>query len=69
MDQLRKLRAALRPKLGYVRKLRARMVQRQFPETDRMLRDAVLAETALHDLLAEIETYLSYKDRTPEPFR
>lgn len=69
IEQLRKLLASLRPKLGYVRKLKARMVQRQFPESDRMLRDAAIAEAGLAALLAEVETYLSYKDRVPDAFR
>lgn len=69
IDQLRRLQASLRPKVAFVRKLKARMVQCQFPETDRMLRDAAIAEAGLQALLAEVDTYLSYKDRTPEPFR
>jgi len=70
-QQLCRLKAALAPKLGYLRKLKARMLERQFPEHDRMLRDVAFAEQALHDLLMEIETCLSYRRgiETPEPFR
>jgi len=68
IDQLRRLQASLRPKVAFVRKLKARMVQCQFPQADRMLRDAQIAEAALGSLLAEVDTYLSHKDRTPEPF-
>jgi hypothetical protein len=43
-----------------------------FPEIDRMLRmlwDARIAEASLKSMFGEIETYLHYKDFTPEPFR
>lgn len=63
-EQLTKLRKALRPKLHYIRRLKSRMLATQFPEHDRMLRDVVIAEAALKDLVAEIETYLSYRRQT-----
>lgn len=69
IDQLRRLQRSLRPKVAYLQQLRARMLQCQFPPSDRMLRDAQIAEAALASLLAEVDTYLSYKDHTPEPFR
>ncbi len=60
-DQLRRLEKSLKPKLVYIRKLKNRMMQREFPDRDRMYRDVQLAERALHDLLMEIETLMSYK--------
>jgi hypothetical protein len=60
-EQLRRLEKSLKPKLGYVRKLKARMMQREFPDRDRMYRDVQMAERGLHDLLMEIETLMSYK--------
>jgi hypothetical protein len=51
----------LQEKLMDVRKLKARMFQREFPERDRMLRDVLLAERGLHDLLMEIDTLMSYR--------
>ena len=68
-DQLKRLKASLAPKLGYLRKLKARMVQCQFPEHDRMLRDVLLAERGLADLMSEIETVMAYKRPAPDPFR
>ncbi len=38
-EQLRRLEKSLKPKLIYVRKLKARMMQREFPDRDRMYRD------------------------------
>jgi len=49
------------------RKLHSRKVQCQFPAHDRLLRDVQFAEQALHDLLMEIETLMSYKHHSPEP--
>jgi hypothetical protein len=69
VDQLRRLQRSLRPKVAYLQRLRARMQQCQFPPSDRMLRDTKIAEAALGSLLSEVETYLSYQDHTPEPFR
>lgn len=37
------------------------MVQREFPDRDRMCRDVLLAERELHDLLMEIVTLMRYK--------
>lgn len=35
-EQLRRLEKSLKPKLVYIRKLNARMMQREFPDRDRM---------------------------------
>lgn len=67
--QLKKLQRNLRPKVAYIQKLRERMERVNFPEVDRMLRDTRIAEACLKSVLGEIETYLRYKDLTPEPFR
>ena len=69
VEQLQKLKACLRPRLQFLNRLRTRMVERQFPAQDRMLRDATLAETAIHDLLMEVDTLLNYKHQTVDPFR
>lgn len=37
------------------------MLQANFPSSDRMFRDAGIAEIALNDLLMKVETLLSYK--------
>lgn len=65
-EQLTKLRRSLRPQLHYIRKLKSRMIATQFPQHDRMLRDVEIAEAALKDLVAEIETYLSYRRNTSQ---
>lgn len=69
LEQLKKLQKNLRPKVAYVQKLRERMERVNFQEIDRLLRDARIAEASLKSMLGEIETYLRYKDLTPEPFR
>ena len=60
-ERLEKLRQSSRPKLHYIRKLKNRMIAKQFPDYDRMLRDVQIIEAGLKDLVAEIETYLSYR--------
>ena len=60
-EQLQKFAGSLRPKLVYVRKVKARMLQANFPSNDRMFRDVGIAEMALQDLLMEVETLLNYK--------
>lgn len=65
-EQLTKLRKSLRPKLHYIRRLKARMLATQFPPHDRMLRSLLIAEAGLNDLIAEIETYLSYRRQTSQ---
>jgi hypothetical protein len=62
------METSLKPKLMYVRKLKGRMMQREFPDRDRMYRDVQLAERGLHDLLMEIETLMSYRAPPPDPF-
>lgn len=62
VEQLRRLKRSLGPKLAYVARLRQRMQATRFPEHDRMLRDVTIAEAGLRSLLGEIETYLGYKD-------
>ncbi len=59
-----RVRKSLRPKLHYIRKLKSRMLATGFPEHDRMLRDVLIAKAALKDLVAEIETFLSYRRNT-----
>lgn len=58
----------LKRKLMYVRKLKGRMFPREFPERDRMLRNVLLAERGLHDLLMEIGTLMSYKQPRADRF-
>lgn len=38
-EQLRRLEKSIKPKLVYVRMLKNRMMQREFPDRDRMYRD------------------------------
>lgn len=65
-EQLTKLRKALRHKLHYFRQLKSRMLATHFPDLDRMLRSLLIAEAGLNDLLAEVETYLSYRRQTSQ---
>lgn len=68
-EQIRRLLRSLKPKLAYLGKLRSRMEQTGFPEHDRVLRDARIAEKVLSDLLMELETLASYKGKLSDPFR
>jgi hypothetical protein len=68
LEQLKKLQAAIRPMLFYLRKLRQRMAATSFPESDRLLRDATIAEKILADLVSETETLASYKQRFSDTF-
>ncbi len=65
-QQLIALRRALRPKLLYIRRLKNRMIANDFPKGDRMLRDVLIAEAALNDLVAEIEDKMSYNNRNSD---
>ncbi len=69
LDQLVKLRRSLRPKLHYIRKLKSRMLATQFPAHDRILRDVLITEAALNDLVSEIETCCSYRTNTAQQQR
>ncbi len=68
-EQLRRLRISLEPKLRYLQKLVNRMQQQRFPETDRMLRDAAIAEAATRSLLAEVTTRMVQRREFDEAFR
>ena len=68
LEQLKKLQASIRPMVSYLRQLRQWMAATSFPESDRLLRDATIAEKILADLVSETETLASYKQRFSDTF-
>jgi hypothetical protein len=63
--QARALKNKLQPMLGYLSRLKRRMVRRGFPNDDRLMRAVVEAENAMHALSVETH-YLSMNDGKAE---
>ena len=57
-EQARALKTRLQPMLGYLGRLKRRMVRRSFPPDDLLLNAAVRAENDMHALCVEVH-YLS----------